>query len=115
MTQSGSVDDIDVLDELSNSVLDLVRSGRLDEAEAVCQQLLSRYPDHVDGLDRLAIVYEAKGDRAQAADFYRKAADFMRTHPGFDEEGIAWMTGEADRLIAENEAGLEANGPRCRG
>jgi DNA-binding SARP family transcriptional activator len=109
------MDEIDVLDALSNSVLDLIRSGQLDQAEEVCQQLLTRYPDQVDGLDRLALVYEAKGDRVRAADHYRKAADFMRLHPGFDEEGIAWMLSEAQRLDAEHEAGLDPSGPRCRG
>jgi hypothetical protein len=112
--QSRFTDEIDVLDELSNSVLDLVRSGQLEKAEEVCQQLIARYPDEVDGLDRLAIVHEAKGDRVRAAEYYRKAADFMRTHPGFDEEGIAWMLSEADRLDAEHEAGLDPSGPRCR-
>lgn len=92
-----------MLDELSNSVLDLVRSGQLSKAEEVCQLLLTRYPDQVDGLDRLAMVYEAKGDREKAAEYYRKAADFMRTHPGFDEEGIAWMLSEAKRVEVEHE------------
>ena len=108
------MDEIDVLDALSHSVHDLIRSGQLDKAEEVCKQLLTRYPDQVDGLDRLAMVYEAKGDRVRAADYYRKAADFMRIHPGFDEEGIAWMLSEAQRLDAEHEAGLDPSGPRCR-
>ncbi len=115
VAQAGRVDEIDVLDELSNSVLDLIRSGQLEEAEAVCQRLLTEYPDQVDGLDRLAMVYEAKGDRAKAAEYYRKAADFMRSHGGFDEEGVEWMLSEADRLDAEHEAGLGPIGPRCRG
>jgi tetratricopeptide (TPR) repeat protein len=96
-----SSDDLDRLDALSNSVLDLVRSGRLAKGEEVCQQLLTRYPDQVDGLDRLAIVYEAKGDKAKAVEYYRKAADFMRSHPGFDEDGLASMLSEARRLEAE--------------
>jgi tetratricopeptide (TPR) repeat protein len=112
--RSGHVDEVDILDELSNRVPDLVRAGRLDEAEAVCQQLLTRYPDQVDGLDRLAIVYEAKGERARAAEYYRKAADFMRTHDGYDEELVTVALREADRLIAEDEAGVEPSGPRCR-
>ena len=115
VAQAGVADEIDVLDELSNSVLDLIRSGQLEEAEAVCQRLLTEYPDQVDGLDRLAMVYEAKGDRDKAAEYYRKAADFMRSHPGFDEEGVAWKLSEADRLDAEHEAGLDPSGPRCRG
>lgn len=86
------------LDSLTNAVPHLVRTGQLEKAEEICRQLITRYPDQVDGLDRLALVYEAKGDKARAAQYYRKAADFMRRHPGFDEEGIAWMENEAKRL-----------------
>jgi len=49
------------LDNLSKSVIDLIQAGKLDEAEAQCLKLLEQYPDDVDGLDRLATVYEAKG------------------------------------------------------
>ncbi len=104
----------DALDDLSNSVLDLVRCGKLEEAEEVCRQLLTEYPDQVDGLDRLAGVYEAKGEKLQAAEYHRKAADFMRTHPGFDEVSIAWTLSQAERLEEEYETGPEAGGPRCR-
>jgi len=93
-------EELDTVDALSNSVLDLIRSGQLEKAEEVCRQILKRYPDQVDGLDRLALVYEAKGDKIRAAAYHRKAADFMRTHPGFDEEAIAWILGEAERLDA---------------
>ena len=53
---------VEELENLSNSVLDLIQDGKLDEAENVCQKLLRQYPDQVDGLDRLAMVYEAQGN-----------------------------------------------------
>ena len=34
-----------------------------------------------DGYDRLGMVYEARGDTKQAADYYRKVIDFVRAHP----------------------------------
>jgi tetratricopeptide (TPR) repeat protein len=92
------VDDIDELDSLSNSVPDLVRAGRLDEAEEACQELLRRFPDMVDGLERSAMVYEAKGDREKAREYYQKTITFMETNPGFDPEGIDWVREEMDRL-----------------
>lgn len=77
----------DDLDEVSNAVVDLIRAGRLDEAEAQARDLLRRYPEVVDGLERLAMVYEARGDRKRAADFYRQAAAFILENPdGFDGE-----------------------------
>ena len=49
------------LDQLSNSVVDLINQKELDKAEAVSRRLLSEYPDQVDGFNRLAMVYEARG------------------------------------------------------
>lgn len=68
------------LDEASNSVIDLIDAGRLDEAEQAAHDLLEKYPDVHDGLERLAMVYAARGDRPRAAEYYRKAADFVHAH-----------------------------------
>jgi tetratricopeptide (TPR) repeat protein len=67
----------DGLDDASNGVIDLIDAGRLDEAERAALDLLERYPDVHDGLERLAMVAAARGDRARAAEYYRKAADFV--------------------------------------
>jgi tetratricopeptide (TPR) repeat protein len=80
-------DDDDDLDAVSNAVVDLIHAGRLDEAEAAARDLLVRYPEVVDGLERLGMVYEARGDRKQAADYYRQAVRFILEHPdSFDGE-----------------------------
>ncbi len=90
------------LDDLSNSVIGLIDSGELDAAEAVCRRLQAEYPDQVDGIWRLAMVCEARGDRAAAAKYYREAAAFMQTNEGFDEEGIADML-ESAKLMEAGE------------
>jgi hypothetical protein len=41
-------------------------------------------------------VYEARGDHKQAADYYRKAMDFIRSHPDQYEPGFEHTF---DRLI----------------
>jgi len=68
------------LDNASNGVIDLIDAGRLDDAEHAAQDLLARYPEVHDGLERLAMVAAARGDRARAAEYYRKAADFVHAH-----------------------------------
>jgi tetratricopeptide (TPR) repeat protein len=73
--------DDDGLDQASNVVIDLIDAGRLDEAEQAAHDLLTRYPEVHDGLERVAMVAAARGDRARAAEYYRKAADFVHTHP----------------------------------
>jgi tetratricopeptide (TPR) repeat protein len=70
----------DGLDDLSNSVLDLIGARRFDEALAVCKRLLEEFPDVVDGLERSGMVHAKMGNHTLAADFYRKALDFV-THP----------------------------------
>jgi len=77
----------DPLDEASNAVVDLVKAGRLDEAEQAARDLLHRYPEVHDGYDRLGMVYEARGQNREAADCYRKVIEFVRVHPGdYDPE-----------------------------
>ena len=86
------------LDQLSNSVVDLIKQNRLDEAEAVSHKLLTDYPDQVDGLNLLAMVYEARGEKGKAADYFRKAADFAKSNPGFDRQMVNWFLSEARRM-----------------
>jgi tetratricopeptide (TPR) repeat protein len=69
------------LAEVSNAVIDLVRAGKLDEAERAARELLVRFPEVHDGYDRLGMVYEARGQKKQAADCYRQVIEFVRARP----------------------------------
>jgi DNA-binding SARP family transcriptional activator len=88
----------DDFDELTNSVPDLLRAGRIEEAERAATELLERYPETVAGLDRMARVEEAKGNNSVAADYYRQAARFAQTNPGFDPEVADRFLQQAERL-----------------
>lgn len=93
----------DGLDDLSNSVLDLIKERRFDDALAACQRLLDEWPEVVDGLERSAMVYKAMGKHDQALDYYRRALAFTERddqRDGFDEPARAYYR---DR-IAELEA-----------
>jgi tetratricopeptide (TPR) repeat protein len=74
-------DEKDELTITSNAAVDLVNTGKLDEAERAARDLLERFPEVHDGWDRLGMVYEARGDNRQAADCYRKVVEFVRAHP----------------------------------
>jgi len=79
-----------VLDDLSNSVLDLIDDKRLPEALAVCERLLREYPDVVDGLEHSGVVYEELGDLEKARDFYTRALAFTQRpdqRDDFDDRG----------------------------
>jgi len=87
-------DDADDLTDASNAVLDLIHAGKLDEAEAAARNLLARYPDTHDGYDRLGLVHEARGEKRQAADCYRKVIAFLQLNPDYAEAGFSDMFAE---------------------
>jgi tetratricopeptide (TPR) repeat protein len=84
MTDDADLDE-DTLTPASNAVVDLVRAGRLDEAEAAARDLIARYPDVHDGWDRLGMVHEARGDTREAADCYRRVIAFLEQNPDYAE------------------------------
>ena len=69
------------LDRLSNSVVDLVNEGRLDEADAACETLRTRYPEVHDWLMRKAMIHEARGETALAIDYCERTLAWMDQHP----------------------------------
>ena len=97
--EAADYEDADDLTELSNSVGDLIRAGKIDEAEKVAHELLERFPEVHDGYDRLAMVYEARGENRRAAECYRKAYDVVRRHPELYDPGFEDVfLKDADRL-----------------
>jgi tetratricopeptide (TPR) repeat protein len=103
-TAARLADEDDGLDEASNRVIDLIDTGRLDEAEQAAQTLLARYPDVHDGLERVAMVAAARGDRARAAEYYRKAADFVHARPDwYDPEMEVYLQARAAEFGAPHE------------
>jgi tetratricopeptide (TPR) repeat protein len=91
------------LDALSNRVIDLLEAGKHDAALDVCRQLLDEHADQPDGLERLAEVYAAMGDRSQAALAFRKAALFHQVLTPMNVETAGWHYEQADRM----DAGLD--------
>ena len=69
------------LDRLSNSVVRLVDEGRLDEADAACEQLRTQYPEVHDWLMRKAMVCEARGETERAIEYLKRTLAWMDVHP----------------------------------
>ena len=89
----------DELEAASNAVIDLVKAGQLDEAEAAARALLARFPEVHDGWDRLGMVHEARGNAREAATCYQRVLDFLRDHPGYTgDDGLQSLY---TRLIAK--------------
>jgi tetratricopeptide (TPR) repeat protein len=106
-------DERDELTEASNAVVDMVQAGNLDAAEQAAHELLARFPDVHDGYDRLGMVCEARGDRRQAADYYRKAINVIRNHPdNYDPEFEGVFQRLIDRLEPAESMGAPPPNPR---
>jgi tetratricopeptide (TPR) repeat protein len=89
----------DELTRASNAAAELVRAGKLDEAEQAARDLLVRFPEVHDGYDRLGMVYQARGENQKAADCYRKVIEFIRKHPDdYDPEFTDVFITLVDRL-----------------
>jgi tetratricopeptide (TPR) repeat protein len=80
------VDDDDNLEQLSNSVVDLIDEGRLDEAEDACKQLKREFPDLIDWIERTGAVHEARGENDKAVEYYRRCLKYIDDHPDYFEE-----------------------------
>jgi hypothetical protein len=95
----GSDDHAEQLTEASNAVVDMIHAGDLDAAEQAAHDLLVRFPEVHDGYDRLGMVYEARGDRRRAADYYRMVIAFIRDHPDqYDPDFKAEFQAMVDQL-----------------
>ena len=87
------------LDRLSNSVVGFVEEGRLDEADAACEQLRTQYPEVHDWLMRKAMICEARGETARAIGYCERTIAWMDTHPeDFDPESRAPFYQDIERL-----------------
>jgi tetratricopeptide (TPR) repeat protein len=86
------------LDELSNQVPGLIKQGKYDEAEKVCQKLLELYPEQIDGLHRSAELFEAMADYDKAIMFYKLTADFANQADGFEQKSVEYFKSKAEQL-----------------
>jgi tetratricopeptide (TPR) repeat protein len=94
------------LDAASNAVVDLVRAGRLDEAEQAARELLVRYPEVHDGYDRLGMVHEARGQFREAAGCYRKVIESARANP--ENYDAAFVDTFLERIVKLEARATEA-------
>jgi hypothetical protein len=92
-------DELEALTVASNAAVDLVKAGKLEEAEAAARDLLERFPHVHDGWDRLGMMHEARGENKQAADCYRKAIEIIRAQPeNYDQEFAEVFVKLVDKL-----------------
>lgn len=85
------------LDKMSNDAVDLMHTGKLDEAEQLCNRLLEDFPDLPDGHMRLGQLFRVRGEPKRAAEHLRLAAAVARSAD--DDPALPLsLTTEADSL-----------------
>ena len=94
------------LDDASNGVVDLIRTGKLDQAEQAARALLARYPGVVDGYDRLGMVFDARGTGSRRPTTTRRPSLSSSSTPGASTQKLS-----TDSASSQNSVRTPRNRP----
>jgi len=97
--------ELDQLEALAFAVMPAVLAHRLERAELLCFEIKHRWPHLIEWRGCYAILYEGRGDMKRAAKHWRLAADFARTHPGFEGLDIERFAARAEQLDPSPDGG----------
>ena len=64
--------DIFKFDDLSNSILQMIKDGEFDKAEVLCEQFQHEYPDQIDGFRLLPYYLRSKEKTLKPLSIIRK-------------------------------------------
>jgi chemotaxis protein methyltransferase WspC len=93
----------------------LADQGRLDEARTLCEQHMKTHGPSAQAFHLLGLIYDARGDRRQAGDYYRKVLYLHPQHPDAlihlasllerqgDDIGAGLLRARLDRVKAKRE------------
>jgi len=96
-------------DQQMKQALKLHEAGKLEEAVAGYQQVLSQEKDHVAALFNLGLIAQQKGEFAEAVDLFSVALSFAPEDPGILlERGYSYLaTGELDLALGDADRARE--------
>ena len=85
------------IDPLLDSYFEAVETGRTQDAEAAARTMLTRFPERIDGHERLAEVFASRHDHLRAMHHYRSAAGGMTPdEPNYDPSYVPYLLYRAD-------------------
>lgn len=61
------------------------------------------YSFQIDSLHRYAALFEAKGEKQKAAEYYRKTVEFARKAGGFGKKSVEFFLKKAEQLAGEGK------------
>ena len=103
------VAEVDLLDLYCDQVEEMIEEKEWEEAEGLARMILELFPGEVAGLERLALVYEARRNFAKAKQYLRKALAFMRSEPGYTEAMREDMRSRLRNVKQEEERSSKAS------
>jgi hypothetical protein len=77
--------EVDLLALFCEQVEEMIEEEDWENAESTARMILESFPEEVAGFERLARVYEAKGDFGLAKRYLQKSISFLRATPGYPE------------------------------
>src|SRR5690348_3820555 len=84
----------------TQQAMDLQRAGRLDDADAIYQQLLRDQPDHIDALHELGVLRMRQGRVQEAVDLVKRSLQLA------PRNAFAWNS-LANMLLGRNPRAVE--------
>ena len=76
----------DELNDRADYILERLLDGYVDDAETLCNDFIRDFPDEAEGHDLLSMIFETRGQRAQALSLLRKASRIAHDRQDYDPE-----------------------------
>ena len=76
----------DEFNDRADYILARLLDGHVDDAETLCLEFIRDFPDDAEGHDLLSMVFEDRGQRAQALSLLRKASRIAHDRQDYDAE-----------------------------
>ena len=81
----------DEFNDRADYILERLLDGHVDDAETLCLDFIRDFPDDAEGHDLLSMIFEERGQRAQALSLLRKASRIAHDRQDYDAETKLFM------------------------
>jgi len=76
----------DEFNDRADYILERLLDGHVDDAETLCLDFIRDFTDDAEGHDLLSMIFEQRGQRAQALSLLRKASRIAHDRQDYDAE-----------------------------
>ena len=76
----------DEFNDRADYILERILDGHVDDAETLCLDFIRDFPDEAEGHDLHSMIFETRGQHAQALSLLRKASRIAHDRQDYDPE-----------------------------